>query len=276
VNKIVKKILVSYFFIFILSPCITFGSGKSDANYPVLEINNYTQTSMREQYTAGHWFAIPSDNKIIVIGISNPMLRREDEIAAAKEDAARKVAMYYGIQGSIETIQSTGANFFDYVNDSRINLKYDQDYIKYVDQLTYDSKHDILLTDEGLFIRFQHETNVENIGYIVSKSPEGRPSWTKNKDKPRFDGFWTAVGFAQNQQRLKETIFKATEAAAVRIIEDLYSSIINNEITGTEYSSSSLIYAKSEGKLNNFQIIEFWIDPEMGYVYTLAIAKMDE
>jgi len=232
---------------------------------------------MREQYTAGHWFSIPSDNKITVIGVSNPMMRREDEIASAKEDAARKVAMYYGIQGCIETIQSTGANFFDYVNDSRTNLKCDQEYVKYIDQLTYDPKRDVLLTDEGLFIRFQHETDVENISYIIQKSPEGRrPTWTRNKDKPKFEGFWTSVGFAQNQQRLKETIFKATEAAAVRIIEELYTSIINKEVTGTEYGSSSLIYAKSEGRLNNFQVIEFWIDPEMRYVYTLAIAKMSE
>jgi len=29
-------------------------------------------------------------------------------------------------------------------------------------------------------------------------------------------------------------------------------------------------------QLNNFQVIEFWLDPETGYVYTLAIAKFGE
>jgi hypothetical protein len=265
--------------IFIFTSCASSESGKKEADFPVLPAltvitaDNFPVISMRKQYTAGHWVSIPSDNQMTVIGISNPMKKREDEIAAAKEDAARKVAMYYGIEGSIESIHRSDGSFFNSVNDSRIKLLYDPNYKKYIDELTFDPQHDVLLTDEGLFIRFQHKTNVKSINHIITNTTEGRPAWTRNQNKPVFDGFVSAVGFAQNQRRLKETIFKAAEAAAARMLEDLSISIINKEVTGTEYGSSSLIYSKSEGTLSSFQVIEFWIDPETGYVYTLAIAK---
>jgi len=59
---------------------------------------------MKEQYETGHWIVKPSGGALTVIGVSNPMLKRQDEIAAAKEDAARKAAMYFYIQGRIETV----------------------------------------------------------------------------------------------------------------------------------------------------------------------------
>ena len=43
------------------------------------------------------------------------------------------------------------------------------------------------------------------------------------------------------------------------------------------YRSSNGYFAKtllvSEGKLEDFRILEFWIEPEYGHVYTLAIAR---
>jgi hypothetical protein len=201
------------------------------------------------------------------------MVKRESEIDAAKEDAAKKVAMFYGLHGSIETTHSVGANFFDYVNDSKIDIKPNQDDAMYIDQLTLDPKKDVLIADGAVFVRFKHSTAGKSVNYTSSINVDGRPEWTFSRNLPHIDGYITAVGFAQNQMRLRDTVYKSTEAAAVRMIEDSHMEMQITDTVRTGYSSTGAIYARSEGRLNGFQVIEFWIDPKTGYVYTLAIAK---
>lgn len=237
--------------------------------------DNTTLPSMQEQYSSGYWLPISSNNKLTVIGVSNQMMRRQDEITSAKEDAARKVAMYYGIQGSLEMTNRTGSGLLDYAHSSNIDLAYEADYERFIDQLTYDPQEDVLRTSEGIFVRFQHNTNVMNISYNARLNND-RPSWIRNQDMPVIEGFVTAVGFSRNQRRLKDTIFKSAENAVIRMIEDLYTTVNTREVSVTGQGSSSVIHARSEGRLNNFQVIEFWIEPETRYVYTLAIARAGE
>jgi hypothetical protein len=244
-----KAFLFLSFFCF-LSQCFVFAVPESDLD--------------------GYWVSKPSGNRLTVIGVSNPMVRREDAIAAAKEDAAKKVSMYYGIQGSIEKLEISGSGFLDYKNEININLLYDPDYSKYIEQLTYDPQTDVFITDKGVFIRFQHTTTATNIDYNA-RIVNNRPAWINNQDKPNIEGYITAVGVSQNQRYIKDTVFKSVESAAVRMIEELSTVIDTQDVSGS--GSSSYIYAVSEGKLINFHVIEFWIDPRTGYVYSLAIAK---
>jgi len=162
--------------------------------------------------------------------------------------------------------------FFDYAHDSNVELIYDTNYERYVEQLTFDPQNDVLITNEGIFVRFQHDTTVTEIDYTV-RFIDDRPDWIRNRNIPELDGYVTAVGFARNQRRLKDTIFKSTENAATRMIEDLSTTINTRETIVTGQGSSSLIQTKSEGRLNDFRVIDFWIEPETRFVYTLAIAK---
>jgi len=267
------KINFLLLFVFIFFPAAAFSSGNRESNSPVMPeviVKNNSQPSMLEQYTSGYWIARSSNNKLTVIGVSNPMLRRESEIAAAKEDAAKKVAMFYGIHGSVEITNRTGSDFFDNTNDSNAELLYDTSYERFLEQLTFDPQNDVLITREAVFVRFQHDTTVKNIDYTV-RLADGRPSWIRNM--PEFDGYVAAVGFARNQRRLKDTIFKSTENAVVRMIENLSTTVNTRETIVTGQGSSSFIQAKSEGRLNNFRVIDFWIEPETRFVYTLAIAE---
>ena len=257
-----KTIFVMLFVFFF--PGLVFSSGNRDLN------NDISQPSMQEQYTSGYWIVRSSNNKLIVIGVSNPMSRRESEIAAAKEDAARKVAMFYGVYGNIQTVSRTGSSFFDYMHDSNVELTYNTNPEIYIDQLTFDPQNDVLITGEAVFVRFQHNTAIINIDYRA-RMINGHPSWTRNHDLPEFDGYTTAAGFAQNQRRLKDTISKSTENAVARIIEELSTTVNAREII-TGQGSSSFIQTKSEGRLINFMVIDFWIEPETRCVYTLAIA----
>ncbi|MCL2809370.1 MAG: hypothetical protein FWD24_04805 [Treponema sp.] len=232
-------------------------------------------SDLQEQYRSGYFIIRPSNNRLTVIGVSNIMTRREDEIISAREDAARKVAMYFGIHGIIESINSTGMNFFDYSHESDIELNYDNNFEKYIEQLTFDPQIDVLRTNEAVFVRFQHNTTVTSLNYRAT-STNGRPNWTRNQNMPEIAGFITSVGFSRNQRRLKDTIFRSAEDAITRMIQDMSTTVNTREVSVAEHGSSSVIHARSEGKINNFQIIEIWIDPVSRSVYSLAIARIGE
>ena len=275
-----KKTIALGGIVFLFFSCASSGIGKSEQNLSSLDSNpsvvnteeNKT-LSVKEQDTSGYWITRPSENTLIIIGVSNLQVKRDSEIAAAKEDAARKAAMYHGIRGKVESYYSSGVNYFDFAADSKIELEYDTDYAKYIDRLTFDPERDVVTTNDAVFVRFKYATAASPIDYITSMSDDGRPNWTYNRDIPQIKGYMTTIGFARNQVRLKDTIRKSSEAAVAHMIEDMSTRIISSDKSGTGKGASSQIRTKSEGKLDNFQIIELWIDPKTGYVYTLAIAK---
>jgi len=260
-SMIKNLILIIYFF----TPFFVFTNGNRE---PVVNVS----ISLQEQYKNGYFILRSSDSKLTVIGISNSMLRRQDEIAAAKEDAARKIAMYFGIQGSIEVINSTSGNFFDYVHDSSAELIYLTNYEQYIDKLIFDPQIDVLTTNEGVFIRFQYEVTVSDINYSA-RIQSGRPVWTRNQGRPEIEGYVTSVGFSRNRQKLKDTVLRATEDAVERMIADLSTTVKTREVSATGQGSSSVVQTRSEGKISEFRIIEIWIEPDSRSVYTLAIGK---
>jgi hypothetical protein len=276
-GNIMKKIIACLGIVFLFLSCAS-GIDVIKQKFSFLAstdtpaVNNVLP-SMKEQATSGHWITKPSEDSIIIIGISGLQVKTDDEITSAKEDAARKAAMYHGVRGNIESLHSNGANFFDYIADSKVELDYDTDYEKYIDKLTFDPKTDVLKTENLVFVRFKYAASPIPINFTASINNDGRPNWTYSRDLPHFDGFLTAVGFARNQIKLKDTIKKSTEAAVARMIEDISTKIMSTDKTATGMGASSMIQSKSEGMLNNFHVIEFWIDPKTGYVYTLAIAR---
>jgi len=240
---------------------------------PVVIVEEYKIPSISEQAAAGYWISRPSGNSLVIIGVSNLMVKQEDEITSAKEDAARKAAMYHSVKGKVESIQSLGANYFDYIADSKIELEYDTDSAKYVERLTFDPQQDVVKVNNTVFVRFTYPAASTDINFTATVNENGRPNWTYSRDLPQVDGYKTVVGFARNQVKLKDAIKKSSEAAVARMIEDMSMQVISSDKSATGQSSSSLIQTKSEGSISNFQIIEFWIDSETGNVYTLAIAK---
>jgi len=239
-------------------------------------VNNDLLPSMNSQALNGYWKTRPSDNGIIIIGISSPILKQEEQIANAKIDAARKAAMYFGIIGNIETTQTTGGSFHDHVYDHKIELLYDNDINKYAEKLTYDPQSDVILTKNAVFVRFQYKINTDRLEKFSVRTVKGRPNWTRSRNIPRFDGFITAVGVSQNQRWLKDTVFKSAENAAVQMIEYISTTIHSKDIDSTEQGFIGYSFSNSEGRLKDFQVIEFWIDPMTDYVYSLAIARRDQ
>jgi len=271
-----KKKIACLGIVFLFFSCASGTGGIRQVFSFDVTAKNYYLPSMSEQAASGHWITRPSENSLIIIGISGLQVKKDDIITSAKEDAARKVAMYHGVRGYIESFHNNGVNFFDYIADSKVELDYDTDYEKYIDQLMFDPKQDVIMTDNTVFIRFKYATEAAPVDFTASMNNDGRPNWIHSRDLPRIDGYITAVGFARNQVRLGDTVKKSTEAAVARMIEDISTRIISTDKSATGSGSSNQILTRSEGKLNNFQTIEFWIDPKTGYVYTLAIARQSK
>jgi hypothetical protein len=242
-------------------------SKNSEKNVP------YIPPSMQEQEQSGYWITRPSGNSITVIGVSNRMVKRESEIDAAKTDAARKIAMFHGVQGRIESYSRTGsAGYFDAINISNVELLYDKNYENYIEQLKYDPQKDVLITDNALYIYFKFNASMEHLNYSSVKDNNGRPVWV-NSPLHKIGGYMAAVGFAQKQRWIKDTFAKSTDDAAARLIQTISTQFSNLEKTRVGGSASGDIYTKSEAKLNKFLVLEQWIEPVTGNVYTLALAR---
>jgi len=270
-DNYMKKYFVLLLLFIFFSPFSIYCSGNTEfisqnRNDPL------GRPSIKEQYEAGRLITQPLDGALVIIGVSNNMSKRQDEIAAAKEDAALKVALFYLIKGKIDMVNDTGSGFLDYQIESKVELAFDTDYEKYIDQLVFDMENDMLITNEGVFIRFQYITDVMGINYNANMV-NGRPNWIGNSGRPEFEGYITSIGFSRNQRRIKDTILKATEDAALRMIESLSTAVYTKEVSVTGQGSSSFIHTVSEGTLYGFQVIEFWIEPVTRNVYTLAVAR---
>jgi len=262
-NKIF--IIVALFFIF-FTASITVSCASSQKNTP-----NARVASPLEQ---SNYFTLDSqDGSLVVLGVSSRMVKRNEEIAAAQEDAAKKVALYYGVSGSVESNYRQGASFFDYIADSSLNIESTiGDYSVFIDGLTFNSETDVIEFQGGSIVRFHYSAGIPRISYKGTLGTDGRPSWI-NRNNFSIEGYVAAVGFSQNQVWLRDTVMKATEATAARLISGM-ETVIETTVEDVQGQSSlTYITTKSSGVLNDFRIIEFWIDPSNLSVYALGVAR---
>jgi hypothetical protein len=209
---------------------------------------------------------------LVIIGVTGRQLKQETEIAIAYEDAARKAALYHGMQVSVEIIQNIGAGFLDYFVNSEFNLEYDKKKKKDIDKLTFDPKRDVISRDNGVFVYFTYPVAFPGkILYTIEKNPNGSPGWT-TRPPHDINGFIAGVGFARKQQKLKDTFTKSYEAAIASLVSRSSASVTTSE-TSFEHGSTTFIQQRSKGNLTHFVVLETWMDPENESVWTLAIAQ---
>lgn len=254
--------------------CVSLDTGRNNPRYISEPAVNQNEP-VRVQQEDGYWVAGSQNGLLTIIGVSNPQLKRETEIENAREDAARKAAMFHGIQGSVRTVSRTGSGFLDHAFDSSVDLIYDPNLERYLDMLKFEPDKDVFRIDGAVFIKVQYQApGLGNISYTSAKTTDGRPAWISNVNLPRIEGYTTVVGMARNQFRLKDTITKSSEDAVARLIERTSSHVTTSETDIAGYGASSVISTQSAGSLLNFHVLEFWIDPESKSVWTLAVAKV--
>jgi len=233
------------------------------------------QDSIGEHRESGHWIAGTQDNLLAVIGVANRRLRREDEIAAAKDDAARKVAMFHGMSGIVESVIRTDGGVLAFAADSRFIFEPVIEYRQFIEYLQFDPDTDVSVVDGGTLVRFRYRAQVTPVNFSGIEEADGRPRWVSGQGLPESDGYVAAVGISQNQLRLSDTVMRSVEAAAAKIIEGGATSV-QGEVTETVIGTAVSITARSEGFLDGFRVLAFWINPENGFVYTLGIARLVE
>jgi len=228
------------------------------------------------QWESGLFVTDSHDGEMVVIGVSSRLVRRADEVEAAKNDAARKVAMFHGMRGTVESFHRTGASFFDFIAEARIDLEpVILDHARFIERLTFDPDHDVLLFEGGTLVRFRYAARVVPVNSVGTLDADGRPGWINDRNLPNVGGYMMAVGFSQNQVWLRDTVMRSTRAAAASLIQG-ESTHTATETVVVNGQALTYIRSRSEGNLHNFRVIEFWIDPRNMSVYTLGIARLSE
>ena len=220
-----------------------------------------------------HIITLPEPGNLIILGVAGRQTTRERELNIAKEDAARKASMYHWVYGTSVEWQYIGPGFFDYDVGSASWLDYDEQLEAYMNRLQFDPDKDLARDRDGVtYIRFSYPANFPgSVGYWIGKNPDGSPEWT-TRPPDRINGFVAGVGHSGRQIRFSDTVRKSYEAAVISIVSKVSTSIETSDTS--IYSQNEIqIRRQSSGALNNFLVLEIWIEPETMAVWTLAIAR---
>jgi hypothetical protein len=222
---------------------------------------------------------VPANNELVFLGVSALRLRRQDSINAALEDAARKVALYHGVEGHFTQQGNRGPGFFDFEAIVEKELVFDEEsYKTYITGLQYNPDTDVYESDDTIFVRTRYAGNGFAVNYRSSPSRE-KPAWISIPPRS-IEKFVTGVGYANRHRYLKDTIIKSYEAAVYAIVRNIVNTIggsvdaykdtahaLNSAGANTAYRVSS------SAVLKGFYVLEIWIDPETKAVWTLALAS---
>ena len=221
---------------------------------------------------ATHLISVQEGGSLVFIGVSGPQLKPEQEVEAAREDAARKVSMYHGLSASFTSEQGSGSNALEYFVSSDFKMEYETQLDRYIGGLTHNPDSDVTRSDNETYVRFSYP-GIYPIGikYSSAKDSDGNPEWIKHPPQ-ETNGFIIQVGYARRQQRLRDTIAKASEDAIANLISQSSSSI-NTKISSRNDISASAVTQKSNGKLLYFMVLETWINREDLSVWVLTVAK---
>jgi hypothetical protein len=206
------------------------------------------------------------------IGIASRRRKAGDEIDAARDDAARRAALFHGLSGRIIHVNQVGAGSFDWVSGTDLDFTCDSDPGNYAEALRFDPQTDVLAVDGAVFVRFTYEGSLPGaVNYSYNWNGNGAPSWT-TRPPGEIGGCAAGVGYARPQRQLRDTFIRSYENAAASIIAGISSRMTTGEADSPEGRVSSTLQV-SEGSLQGFYVLEAWREPSTGAVWTLAIAR---
>ena len=216
----------------------------------------------------------PRPAALTIIGVSGHLQKREDEIAAALEDAARKAAIYHGIRADYEITQTTRPGVFGNKSEFNFNIEYDDELEQYRERLSFDPDRGLATNNRTVFIRFTYPAVFPgSIDYRFARNADGRPLWTVNPPQ-QINGFIAEVGYAARQSRRQDTFIKSYETAIFNIAARLSANVSTRNISDESWNNASTINVQGSVDLSNFLVLEIWVDPKTQAVWTLAIARV--
>jgi hypothetical protein len=226
------------------------------------------------------WHSIPSKNELVFIGGAGVRSNREDSIKLALQDAARKISIFNAVEGQFVAYNKTGSSFFDYTADTKTSLKFNEDYQGYVENLDFDPDTDVVQIENTIFVRTRYSgSGSVQINYKPSRGKgDSRPSWIDSPPK-EISGYTVGIGFASRRAMHQDTVNASFEAAIFSIIREVSSNItggaVNYQGSGTfDYRTTNDNTITARGVLNNFYVLDIWIDKSNMTVWTLAVARV--
>jgi hypothetical protein len=220
----------------------------------------------------GFWITLPRQGSLVIIGASGRQSKREAEIELAREDAARKAAMYFSVWANIENIQNIGPHSLNYFTGYEMNMDYDRDLTKYADALTYNANRDVLNIDGNVIIRFSYPVSFPvSISYGFARDADGSPEWIRRPPE-EISGFMTGVGYSGRQLYFRDTFEKSCDAAVAALVSRV-STDVTVDTSSDGDRNAFYTYQQSTARLDHFLVLEIWVDPKNQSVWTLAIAR---
>jgi hypothetical protein len=220
----------------------------------------------------GFWITLPRQGSLVIIGASGRQSKREAEIEIARNDAARKAAMYFSVWANVENIHNIGPHSLNYFTGYDINMDYDRDLAKYADALTYNANRDILNIDGNVLIRFSYPASFPvSISYGFAREADGSPEWVRRPPE-EIGGFMVGVGYSGRQLYFRDTFEKSCDAAVAALVSRASTDVtVSTSIDGDR--NALYTYQQSTARLDHFFVLEIWVDPKNRSVWTLAIAR---
>jgi hypothetical protein len=226
--------------------------------------------SLEELFDSGYWVTRPSGASMTVIGIAGRRSNRNEAIAEALADAARRAALYHGVRGESAAVLNQGSGSLDYFSDFEYKLDLLNNIENYIDELVFDREKDILEKNGAVIVRAQY-TGVSSVPSYNSTLEKGTPTWVKNYGAD-IPGFLAAVSYSKNKGSPQKTYQASYENAIASLLPQL-STKTANEVVEAGGSKLTQNYSVSSGILENVMILETWVDKKTGAVWTLLVAK---
>lgn len=264
-----KKLLLLVLSLGILSSCTSVGPSTQQSS------RVKAKPAVNRDQTGELWSMAPSNGRLLFYGVSGRRSKPEESIQLALEDAARKVAMFYSVEGSMVQQSTSGSATFDYSSTTDTTLLYDTDYKKYLAMLEYDPETDVFEYQQMLVVRAWHRTS-SSVPSYQSSWQDGRPTWTL--ETPTIPGFQVGVGYAGRHSVHKDTVNASHENALFAIISKRSNAVQNNSTSyrgpGTfDYGSRTNSTITSSGRLEGFYVLATWEDPRDKSLWSLSIAR---
>lgn len=264
-----KKLLLLVLSLSVLSSCTSVETSTRQSS------GAKAKPTVNLAQTGELWSMAPSNGRLLFYGMSGRRSKPEEAIQLALEDAARKVSMFYSVEGSMVQQNTSGAATFDYSSTTDTTLLYDKEYKKYVDMLEYDPETDVFEYQQMLVVRAWHRTS-SSVPSYQSSWRDGRPTWTQ--EPPMIPGFQVGVGYAGRRSAHKDTVNASHENALFAIISNRSNAVQNSSTSyrgpGTfDYGSRTNSTITSSGRLEGFYVLETWEDPRDKSLWSLGIAR---
>jgi hypothetical protein len=223
-----------------------------------------------QSWTDPFWLTYAED-ALVFIGGAPSRANRDEAIAAALKDAARKAAFYETVSGAIHNVEKTGAGAFDFSSRTKTDLPEPETPDEMIDALEYDEDAGVRITGNSVFVRARYAHPVLPAVVYAAAAAE-KPAWTTAE--PVIPGYYCGVGYAGSHSRLSDTVKASYENALFSIIRQISTDVAVSE-KGNGALSRTVREYTAEGTLKGFYALEVWIEPETRIVWTLAIARRE-